>query len=234
MIAENLKALFGLFFPSICPVCGELMSEDSALMCTKCMLEIPLTGYWQQVDNPTSELFWGHIPVVNACSFMLYSAGGRFNNLIHDFKYRGRWRSARRFGVWFGSHLRESGLYSDIDVVIAVPLHIRKELKRGYNQSNYIAEGIAEALGCPTDFKSVRRAKNNSSQTSRNKTERWENVDNIFTVRRPEALAGKHILLIDDVLTTGATIISCGESIVRTVPDSRLSIATLATTATPV
>lgn len=227
MIIDALKDIFHLFFPNVCPVCGNRITEGGALLCTQCLLDIPLTGYWNDVDNPVAKRFWGHLPIVNACAFMRYSQASRFSKLIYDFKYRGNWRSARRLGVWFGAYLRESGLYNDVDVVVGVPLHMRKKLVRGYNQSQYLAEGIAESLGCRIDTGSVVRRVHNSSQTRKGTIERWENVKDIFDVRSSHDLHGKHILLVDDVLTTGATIISCGESIVKCVPNCRLSIVTL-------
>lgn len=228
MPSGYFKDIFRLFFPNICPVCGERISDQGALLCTQCMWEIPMTNYWNEVDNPVAQKFWGHIPIVNACSFMTYSKSSRFNKLIHDFKYRGSWKSARRLGVWYGSYLKESGLYADIDVVVAVPLHFRKKLKRGYNQSQYIAEGIAESLGCAVDCHSVSRRVHNQSQTTKNSVERWDNVHGIFELRALDRLKGKHILLVDDVLTTGATLISCAEAILEKLPDCRLSIAVIA------
>ncbi len=227
-IPSNLDALLRLFFPHVCPSCGEAMSEGSSVVCTACRWEMPLTHYCRELDNPVAEKFWGHLPVANASSFIFFTEGSRFRRLIHAFKYRGGWRLALDLGRWYGAQLAEGGLYADVDVVVAIPLHWRRRLRRGYNQSEYLAEGIARSLGKPLDRRSVRRRVNNPSQTHTEAADRWENVSGVFSVRRAEALAGKHILLVDDVLTTGATIISCGEAILAAVPGARLSVATLA------
>lgn len=158
---------------------------------------------------------------------LLFGRGG-WRRLIHDFKYRGNWRLAREMGLWYGAELAECDWYRAVDVVVPVPLHWRKRLRRGYNQSEYLAEGIAAALGCEVDRRSVSRRRNNSSQTRHSHEERWENVAELFRVRRPERLRGRHILLVDDVLTTRATMVSCGEAILRAVPDCRISVAVLA------
>jgi ComF family protein len=132
-------------------------------------------------------------------------------------------------GRWYGEVLRESGEYDDVDVIVPIPLHPKKILKRGYNQSFYIAKGIAKELGSVVDSRSVKRVVNNPSQTTKSGTMRWQNVERIFRVSHPEHLHGKHILIVDDVLTTGATISSCVTAISALVPDCRISIASLAT-----
>lgn len=221
-----------LFFPEVCAACGKPLPEGGEFLCTTCRWEIPLTGYWTLEKNPVAEKFYGLLPIVQACSFYFFVHESRFRNLIHKFKYQGGWKMAENTGRWFGSQLAGSELYGDIDVIIPVPLHLRKTLRRGYNQSEYIARGIASSMGKPVDTRNVVRKKHNRSQTSRPKSERWKNVEDIFAVRRPETLTGKHILLVDDVLTTGATIVSCGKAIVEAVPGCRLSIATLAVSKT--
>lgn len=226
-MSAPLKDLASLFYPPVCPVCGGGMPEGAVTVCTHCRWDAPLTGYWKSIDNPVVRKFWGVVPVVNACSFFFFIPGGGYRSLVHDIKYRGRWRQAVELGRWFGAEISEGGLYADVDVVVPVPLHIRKKIKRGYNQSEYIAEGMAKSLGCPMDTRSVARIRHNPSQALKPHPERWDNVEGIFAVRRPESLAGKHILLVDDVLTTGATITSCAEAIISSVEGVRLSIATL-------
>lgn len=217
-----------LFFPPACPVCGDELPDGISTVCNKCRWNAPLTGFWKQVDNPVARKFWGTIPIVNASSFIFFVHGSGFRDLIHGFKYHGRWRQAENMGEWFGAEMARSGLYADVDVIVPVPLHIRKTLKRGYNQSDYIARGMARQLGIKVDSRSVTRRVHNPSQALKQHRERWDNVKGIFSVPNPHRLAGKHILIVDDVLTTGATISSCAEEIIRVVPDCRISIATLA------
>jgi ComF family protein len=204
------------------------MSEGARTVCTACRWDAPLTEFWREIDNPVVRKFWGVVPVVNACSFMFFVHGNGYRDLIHGFKYRGRWRQALEMGEWFGGELFRGGLYSDIDIVVPVPLHVRKTARRGYNQSEYIARGMASALGAGVDTRSVVRTRHNPSQALKEHSERWDNVKGIFAVRRPDKLSGRHILIVDDVLTTGATISSCAEAIAAAVPDCRISIATLA------
>lgn len=228
ILSDTWDDLRALFFPPRCPVCGRPLGDGMRTVCTRCRIDAPLTGYWRQFDNPLVRSFWGLLPVIHASALLFFSGGGGWRHLIHDFKYRGSWRLAREMGLWYGSELAECDWYRAVDVVIPVPLHWRKRLQRGYNQSEYLAEGIAEALGCEVDRRSVIRRRNNPSQTHHTHEERWENVAGIFEVRRPERLRGRHILLVDDVLTTRATMVSCGEAILRAVPDCRISVAVLA------
>ncbi len=223
-----LKDIFRLIFPSQCAICRTPLGHGISDICLNCRLELPLTYYWKKVDNPVSLKFWGHMPIETGSAYFYYMNSGRWRSIIHNFKYRKGWRYAQMLGEWYGAELRDSGNYDDIDVVIPIPLHPLKKIKRGYNQSDWIAKGVAKELGVKVDYHSVKRKKNNISQTQLSHDDRWENVDDIFTVKNPSAIAGKHILLIDDVLTTGATIISCGESINKIVPGCKFSVAVLA------
>lgn len=223
-----LNQIGELFFPRRCPVCGGELAGGGGVICTACAWDIPLTGFEAQADNPVAQKFWGHIPIQQASAFFLYTEKSRFRELVLSFKYRGGWRLAERMGRWYGARMEQGGLYGGVELVMAVPLHARRRMARGYNQSEYLAEGIARALERPIDRRSVRRKVNNPSQTRTEADERWDNVQGIFAVRRPERLRGKHILLVDDVLTTGATIISCAEAILAAAPDAKISVATLA------
>lgn len=160
---------------------------------------------------------------------IFFSQHSRYRKMIHGFKYHGQWRICLKMGILFGSELHESGLYDTVDVIVPIPLHHRRLLQRGYNQAEYIARGMAQSLGKEVDTHSVvRNAHKHTQATTQNRAERWTNVAGIFSVRRPERLAEKHILLVDDVLTTGATIITCAETLLREVPSCRISIVTLA------
>ncbi len=223
-----------LLFPPICPTCGKVMGEGERFVCNNCRWNAPLTGFHTRVDNPVVQKFWGIVPIVQGCAFLHYVEGNGFRDMIHDFKYHGMWRYALEAGRWFGGELLRGGLYADVDLVVPVPLHVRKLLRRGYNQSDYIARGIAESLGVACDCHAVRRRRHNPSQAQKRYHERWENVKELFRVVHPERLSGRHILLVDDVLTSGATITSCAEAIVESVPNCRLSIATLATPIEPI
>lgn len=227
-LSDLLRDLAALFFPPHCAVCGEPLAQGERTICTLCRATAPLTGFWREADNPVFRKCWGLVPVERASGFLYFIHGSGWRRLIHGFKYRGAWRTARIMGEWYGSYLKDSGLYEDVEVVVPLPLHPLKRCRRGYNQSEYIAEGIAARLGVGIDRRSVFRRRNTASQALKPRRERARNVEGAFSVRRPERLAGRHVLLVDDVMTTGSTLLSCAAEILRVVPDCRVSIAALA------
>lgn len=227
--SDMLADAVSLLFPRRCPVCGGTPLRGRTI-CTRCELTAPLTGLWSEAGNGLEQRFWGLLPVERVSAFLWYVEGSPWREAVHRFKYRGEWRTAYSLGRMYGVLLRESGLYDGVDTAIPVPLHYRRLLGRGYNQAEYVAEGIARELGIGVDRDSVCRHRHNRSQTSQSAHGRWDNVEGIFSVRRPEALAGRHLLLVDDVLTTGATVMSLGRAIIDAVPDVRLSVAVLAAT----
>ena len=161
-------------------------------------------------------------PVCPVCGGELHEGEGAFCMMCRTL------RTARDLGAWYGGNLADSGLYGSVDCIVPVPLHTRRLLARGYNQAAYIAEGIASRMGVPVEDRAVSRLRNNPSQTTLSSAGRWENVRDLFAVARPGALAGRHVLLVDDVVTTGSTLLSCTEALLRAVPDCRVSIAALA------
>ena len=228
ILSELVRDVMSLLFPARCAVCGEPLVRGEHTICTLCRAMAPLTGYWREADNPVVRKCWGLVPVQQASGFLFFAHASGWRQLIHGFKYRGAWRSACVMGEWYGRCLKESALYDDVEVVVPLPLHPFKRCRRGYNQSEYIAEGIAAQLGVEVDRRSVRRKRNTASQALKPRRERAHNVENAFAVRHPERLAGRHILLVDDVMTTGSTLLSCAGEILRTIPDCRISIAVLA------
>lgn len=193
---------------------------------------MPLTGYCGVHDNPVYRKFGGLLPVAEASSWLFFVSHSRYRDMIHSFKYRGNGKSAGNWVRSWATALHESGLYDSVDAVVPVPLHSMRRLRRGYNQAEYLAEGIACGLGKPLCTGNVVRSRHNRSQAStRVRGRTLGNVKNIFSVRHPEALDGRHILLVDDVLTTGATLISCAETILHACPSCRISVSTLAVSA---
>ena len=227
-IAVVLRDVASLFLPRTCLACGRVLLENEGCVCLACRYNMPLTNFAKRKDNPIKILFENVLPVESAAAMFWFVGGTEWQRIIHNFKYYGRWFFAQKMGEWLGEELLDSGNFDDIDLIVPIPLHYRRRLRRGYNQSEQLALGVGRKMGVECDFRSVRRRHYNDSQTSKSRSERWDNVEEIFDVRRADRLRGKHILLIDDVLTTGATMASCASAIVKACEgDVRISIASL-------
>ena len=172
-------------------------------------------------------MVWGKLPLERATSYFFYHKGSDFRRILHQLKYGGRKDLGETMGRFMAAELTVSGFFHSVDVIVPIPLHPRKQRMRGYNQSECIAKGVAAVTGIPLDAASVMRRKHTETQTSKSAYERWENVDGIFHLRHPERFVGKHILLVDDVLTTGATTTACAD-VFRDVEGVRISVLTLA------
>ena len=228
-IATVLHDVVSLFLPRTCIVCGKPLGDAERAMCLACNFDIPLTDFAKSKDNPLKNLFSNYITVESAMALYWFLPDTGWQRLIHNFKYHGRWQFARHMGIRMGAEMADSGNFDDIDVIVPVPLHHYRRLVRGYNQAEMLSLGIADKLGAECNFGSVRRCRYNVSQTSKNRADRWGNTAEIFKVRNGAKLRGKHILLVDDVITTGATISSCAREILRVCDgDVRISVAALA------
>ena len=172
ILSDLLRDVAALFFPPRCPVCGVPLAQGERTVCTLCRTTAPLTGFWLEADNPLLAKCRDMLPVERASGFLYYIHGSGWRELIRGFKYRGAWRTARAMGEWYGRCLKESGLYDGVEVVVPLPLHPVKRCRRGYNQSEYIAEGIASQLGAEVDRRSVRRKRNTESQALKPRRER--------------------------------------------------------------
>jgi ComF family protein len=188
---------------------------------------LPHTGFAFHSNNPVEKIFWGRIPLAAAMSEFYFSKDSIIQNLIHEFKYRGDKQVGLYLGNTIGKSLLNSNRFSDIDVLIPLPLFSQKEFKRGFNQSSILCTGINEIMNIPVITKNVIRTVHTETQTKKGRIERWENVEKTFSVSEPAMLKGKHILLVDDVITTGATIEACGTEILK-VEGVKLSVASLA------
>lgn len=222
-----IDALIGLFYPSVCAACGNTLFKWEDTVCMRCRGFLPKTGYEMNEDNPLARLFYGKVKLkaVTACFF--FSKEGKVQHLIHELKYKGNADAGLFLGRELGKSIKEAPLFQGIDYLIPVPLHPQREKKRGYNQSMVIARGISEATGIPIGAEFLVRSVNTATQTRKTREERWQNVKDIFEVKKPERLAGKYVLLIDDVLTTGATLEACALRLSE-VPGISISCATAA------
>jgi ComF family protein len=216
-----------LLFPRLCYACGNHLSRNENLICTECYILMPRTGYHLSPDNPVEKLFWGRCRIEKAAAFSFYNKGSRIRNLIHNLKYKGIRDVGYELGRIYGETLKNSDFTDDIDIIIPVPLHPSKKRIRGFNQSDIISQGLSEATGLPVDKLSLSRITVSSTQTKKSRYERWTNVEGIFSVDDATNLRGKHILLVDDVITTGSTIESCATELLKT-EGVRVSVVALA------
>jgi ComF family protein len=204
-----------LLFPRLCYACGNHLLRNENLICTECYVVIPRTNYHCVEDNPVAQLFWGRCLIEKAAAFSYYNKGSRIRNLIHNLKYKGIREIGYELGKIYGVSLKASGFTNDIDLIIPVPLHPVRKRIRGFNQSESISIGIADAACLPVDIKSLVRTMVSATQTKRSRYERWTNVEGIFKVIDPQTILGKHVLLVDDVITTGSTIESCTNELLK-------------------
>ncbi len=219
--------LLSLFFPDNCAACGASLLKNEKTICIKCQLELPYTRFHDDPENQVTKLFWGKVKLEAATSLMFFQKDARIQTLLHSLKYKGGTQVGERLGVWLGQELADTNRFADVDVIIPVPLHPKKERKRGYNQSEHIALGISEGFDKPIVNNALLRSKHTSTQTRKSKFNRWENVADIFDLKQPERLENKHLLLVDDVVTTGSTLEACA-SVLGKIPGTKVSIATIA------
>ncbi|MGC8823504.1 MAG: ComF family protein [Bacteroidales bacterium] len=220
------KDFFQLLFPRACLLCYESLVWQEKYLCLHCLHKLPYTHYWEEKDNPAAQLFWGKVPVEWVIPFLHYTKNYRVQKMLLQIKYHNRPDVAEYMGVLFGNILKQTPLQL-ADAITAVPLHATRLKQRGYNQSEKIAKGIAEAMNLPLWTDIVERKTWQLSQTRKGRYERWENVQDAFELVNPSKVVGKHIILVDDVLTTGSTLEACAASLL-TASRVTLSIVTLA------
>lgn len=216
-----------MFYPHICTGCGSDFVSKNNLLCLKCIESLPLTNFASHANNPIEKIFWGRIPIIAAHSEFYFSKESLIQQLIHQLKYKNNISIGLYLGKVMGKTLLESNRFNDINALIPLPLYADKEHKRGYNQAEIICNGVSEIMNIPVINNNVIRKLHTDTQTKKHRTERWENVADSFAVKNKAQLAGKKLLLIDDVITTGATLEACGHTILA-VNNINLSIATLA------
>ena len=204
-----------LFFPSNCLICGKRLGNFGIALCFDCEIHMPKTRRADELDDPVCEIFWGRIPVHAGTALFRFEKGSAYQSLIHELKYRGNWRTGLYLGRLLGQKLLH-GSHALCDFVVPVPLHPRRLRQRGYNQSEFIARGISEVLGIPVHRKLIRRITYQSSQTSMNRMERFQNMDKVFSLCKSTLdLHNKKILLVDDIVTTGATLEACSRLLIE-------------------
>jgi ComF family protein len=226
MFKDYLFSFLNLLFPNYCVACDTALAGNEDTICTSCIANLPVTNFWNYSDNPVEKIFWGRVLVENAASFVYFEKGGSFQNLLHHLKYKGKKNIGFLLGRTFGLKLINTK-FEDIDIIIPVPLHKSRLHKRGFNQSETIAIGLGKTLKKPVNTNLVKRSVATNTQTNKNRFDRWQNVENAFIVINPKYLQNKHILIVDDVITTGATSESLIQELIK-IKDVKVSFVALA------
>ncbi len=227
---ERLNEMWRLIAPRYCTVCGCRIEQESVKICRSCREDMPRTRFALTPDNPLSQRCRDIDPrIVHASALLFYRGGSPWRRLIHRFKYHGNIHLGDLFGELLGQELIQSPIYQDIDFVVAIPLHPIRHFGRGFNQCHSIGRAVAREMGVKFRLHLLRRTRYNTPQVGLKHQDRWQNTENLFGVVDAEAFANRSVLLIDDVFTTGATTISCAQSILAAAPSCRLYIAVIAT-----
>ncbi|PJJ83876.1 ComF family protein [Mucilaginibacter auburnensis] len=216
-----------LLFPHLCPACGEALVANEHVICTDCRYSLPFTNFHLQPENVVAQQFWGKLNIEAAYAMYYFSKGGKVQNLLHHLKYKNMPQIGNVLGVMAGDQLTKNDRFKHIDLIIPVPLHKRRMRERGYNQSAQFAQGLAERLNVSVLENNLIRTINTATQTHKSRFARFENMKEVFSVSKPGELTGKHILLVDDTVTTGSTLEACGIELLK-IEGAKLSIATIA------
>ncbi len=226
-IKTYLSDFIGLLYPELCAACNKNLFKQETVLCSKCLYDLPRTHFHKVPGNPIEQAFWGRIEIERGAAFYFFKKASKYQHLLHSLKYHKRKDIGIELGRQYGSDLSEEIDFTEIDYIIPVPLHKKKLHKRGFNQSEIIGKGLEEFLPAQmrTDF--LYRKIFTETQTRKSRYERWENVEDVFGVDKPEELEGKHILLVDDVITTGATIEGCAQ-VLKKAANVKISVVSLA------
>lgn len=221
--------LLSMVFPSLCEVCEQPLVKGEEVICTRCSLEMPRCNIHRDSFNTIHQRLVGHAPIDRAAGYYYYYRGDKFTNPVIAAKYSGRPNVLRVLARAFAEEIIPDGFFEGIDMIVPVAMHRRKQLKRGYNQTHFLARGLSEATGIPVGYH-IKAVRSHSTQTRKGAFERWMNSRNIFQATDTEALSNKHLLVVDDIITTGATLLACCETLHEAVPSARLSVLTLGVT----
>lgn len=221
--------LISLLFPELCNGCGQPLVLSERNLCTNCLFDLPYTDFHLFEDNKVAKQLWGRLPVSGAMAMLFFKKGSRVQTLVHRLKYNGKMELGFQLGQMLGARLIQSSLYKEIDLIIPVPLHKRRERLRGYNQSKCIADGVGEVLDVQVLSGILTKLRSTDSQTRKGRFSRYENLKSVFRITNSSVLRNRHVLLIDDVITTGATLEACGLALFAA-GVSKLSIAAVAFT----
>jgi ComF family protein len=226
-LREMWEGFLHLLFPEICVACGQDLPVTGTCFCLTCQLALAPSDMYMLRENEFTDRFWGRLPLEGGAALYHFTRKSPVQRALHQLKYHNKPDIGIKIGREFGKKLRDAEIFRSVDAIIPVPLHPKKERLRGYNQSLMFAQGIAETMYLPVLNTVLTRNKFTASQTRKKRIERFQNVEQVFTVKKPALVEGRHLLLVDDVLTTGATLEICGRMLLE-VPGTKLSLATIA------
>ena len=223
-----LKDFLNLLFPDCCLSCQGVLLENEEKICTACRANLPFTNFHKQnpKDNPVTQKFFGKIPILYGLAFLQFTKSGKVQRILHQIKYQNQPELAQMLGIWYGYELSKHQI-NEFDYIVPVPLHPNKLKIRGYNQSDYFAEGLAEQMQIACTKELLQRNAATSTQTKKNRLERWKNVENVFELSDTESVAGKSVLIVDDVVTTGSTLEACAKVLLEA-KAKHISVAAIA------
>lgn len=222
-----LNDVWEFFFPRYCVICGKRLLQGEEHFCLNCLCALPRIRFRNQENNEIAKLLWGKMPIERASAFLYYSKGGNVRELLFQLKYYGNQKIGFFLGRCMAKELFSTGFFDGVEGIVPVPLHEKKRKLRGYNQSELLSEGISSVVQIPVLKDVLRRKQYTDTQTHKSNYERWSNVMDVFEGVFIGRLAYKHVLLVDDVLTTGATLVACADAL-KEVEGLRISVLTLA------
>jgi len=214
-LSDLVNDLMYLAYPDLCRICGTPLNREETLLCHNCLYQLPKIKQNSYTDNNAASHFYGKIPFVKAAAGLNYLKESSVQTVIELMKYKGVKEIGRLLGSFTGARLQQDGFFKDIDILVPVPLHPKKQQIRGYNQSEWIVKGLSDCCGLPMDTRTLKRVSDNKTQTTRHLYERWKNVASIFSLEEVALFENKHILLVDDVLTSGSTLEACGQAVLK-------------------
>lgn len=224
-VKEINEAISHWLFPHVCAGCGSDVLNRHSQLCMRCIDALPETNFESCDGNPVEKRFWGRLPVIRASAQYYFTSESLIQRLMHQFKYRRNKELGIQLGKMMGQSMLRSGRFS-IDALVPLPLFPSKEKKRGYNQATILCRGIAESLAVPVLNDVIIRSHHTETQTKKGRVQRWQNMEGKFVLAQPGIIKNKHLLLIDDVITTGATLEACGTALLQA-ENVKLSMATL-------
>ena len=225
-LKEIKDSFLHLVFPHVCSGCGSDKLNEKSVLCMRCIDALPETNFEMFPGNPVEKIFWGRLPLTGASAQFYFTKESLIQRLMHQFKYKGNKDLGLQLGQMMGERLKRSDRFSQVDALIPLPLFPAKEKRRGYNQATILCKGMAETMKVPVLDKVITRPQHTETQTRKGRIERWKNMEGKFVLLNPSIINNKHLMLVDDVVTTGATLEACGNELLKA-ENVQLSVATL-------